>query len=80
MSPLNLHVLLWLYASPAKLEENMQGTNVNALAQAVMELAKADLIDESSETESGWRCSAKGEAYVDALCNLPFPVMRWEIP
>ena len=80
MSPLKLHVLLWLYASPAKLEENMQGTNIDALANAVMELAEVDLVEESSKTDSGWCCSEKGRAYVDAICNLPFPVKRWEIP
>ena len=76
MSPLQLHVLLWLYASPAKLEENMKGTNPNAIADAVAELVEVGLAEPSSKTESGWCCSEKGRAYVDALCSLPLPVQR----
>ena len=80
MSPLNLHVLLWLYASPAKIEDNMQGTDPNVIADVVAELVADGLVEQSSKTDSGWCCSTKGRFYVDVICNLPLPVQRWEIP
>lgn len=65
--------LLRLYWSPAPFDMD---------TQAIKWLRFNELIVPSSLTETKWRVTDRGKAYVEAIRNLPLPVQvtEWRIP
>lgn len=87
MTPLHLQMLLWHHtrAEPyAKHEPDHAASPVVAACRR--DLLEHGLIEPDPRAHpkgvegSGWTTTAKGRAYVDALCSLPFPVCKWIIP
>lgn len=94
MSPLNIKILLHVYAIVADYRETEQLNH--ARSEAVREtfeyFAKAGLIEKiisdedwralsiSSPRDSQYKITPKGEAMVDAICAVQIPICKWVQP
>lgn len=77
MTPGEWMILLHIHVSAAPLTELLPPADwqKNVLERFV----KAELI-EPCDREPGYMTTSRGAAYVEAVCNLPFPECKWEIP
>ena len=80
MTPLQIKMMLHHYCSP---EPYACREPVHASSPAVTEqrhaLCEYELL-EAAVSESGFRVTPRGNAYVEALCSMPIPVAKWVIP
>jgi hypothetical protein len=79
MSPFQIHILLHYYACvddyphPQRIVEE-------AAEPLLLEGLLVRRIPAQEGPNNLYRCTEKGEFYVDALCNLPMPKAVWVIP
>lgn len=65
MSPLEIEVLLHVYAIPSPLERNPK--------EALMRFLVNDLIVEDVARGCGYRTTHRGDKLVEMICNTPLP-------
>lgn len=81
MTPLQINMLLHYYAiaEPYAVREQ-EHANSPAVHEQRHILVNWGLIKVDITNPSGFSVTDKGLVYVEAICNIPLPVMRWEIP
>jgi len=81
MTPLQITMMIHYHAinEPYAMRQP-EHANSPAVREQTQDLADAGLIEPSTRSDSGWRSTAKGQAYIEALCNLPLPVCKWVVP
>jgi hypothetical protein len=72
-TPSNLELLLHCFYSP----EPHPRYTASAIQEGIGYLLNNEMITAS---DSYYRTTEKGNAYIKYLMNVPFPVQKWEIP
>ena len=75
-SPLDISILLHYYCSP----RDVSNINAPAVQESIEHFLEIGLLKNSKD--EGVRYEANREAlevYINALCNVPFPVNKWVI-
>jgi len=79
-SPSNLEVLLHCYYS----SEPHPRADAPAVMEGINYLINTGMIYaityNGNTGEETWKTTAKGEAYIEHLMSIPFPVATWVIP
>jgi len=77
MSPLAINIMLHYYCSPLDYATNgskgEDGTVTDLFCHGMLQE------DRQEGTDSKFRISEKGRAYVDALLSVQEPVCKWEV-
>jgi hypothetical protein len=80
VTPLHIHLMLHFYA----IAEPYIPAPRSSIASVkfTQQLINMGLISVSETSENGFRCTERGECYVEALKKLPLPeaVTEWRIP
>lgn len=74
MSPLEINVLLWIYARPTDFDQPSP-----AATEAHHMFLRSGMIEKDTD-EDRWVCTVAGLKLVDMLCKTPFPVNVWIDP
>ena len=75
MTPLQIAMMIHYYVSPepyAKYEPDHAQSG--AVTKQRIELVDLGLLD------VGHKVTPKGNAYIEALCNMPLPICKWVLP
>lgn len=81
MTPLQIRMLLHYYAiaEPYAIHE-VDHANSPAVREQLQHLINWGFLTTDLSNPSGYTVTDKGLVYVEAICNIPLPVMKWEIP
>lgn len=81
MTPLHIRMMLHYYAiaTPYAEHDPFHASSI-AVAEYRGHLIQSGLIEEDLKSPSGYRSTARGRAYVEALCDMPLPIQKWVMP
>lgn len=78
MSPLQIRILLDIYANPGPVDRRTVHEG-NPYDEAI-EMFEAEKLIEALPATPGWMLADRGQAYVAFLLALPFPTCTWKVP
>ena len=76
LSPIIIETMIFVYCSG----ERHPNENSIIIKDAFNYLIKNDLIIKNDDRCSGYQTTSKGNAWIDMICNTPFPVKTWTDP
>ena len=79
ITPLHLEILLWHHTRCIPMENK----NAPAVIEYTKQLLANELLCETFEPigkDSGYRLTRKGEVWLEAILNTPFPVLQYVMP
>lgn len=79
MSPLEIRLLLHIYAMPGEIPDRGYSAQKSAL-DGFVDQGLVTVMECKTADEHEFRITERGAAYVNALTSLPLPVAYWRIP
>jgi hypothetical protein len=78
VSPLKISILLHYYCSPSDFRDG--DFDAPAVREAIDDFLAAGLLERSEELGVNYRATEATRIFVEAVCALPAPMLRWVMP
>lgn len=82
MTPLELQILLWIYARPTKPPAELCNSKAaNETTDAFLRSGLIEVLDgDHGQDDWGWKTTPMANAYIEHIMQLPLPEQRWVMP